>query len=907
MACLILTSCTTGNTTVLATQPSVSPGLIPYIGQHVSVIGHPGVCFYVEQIDSTCIDCTKNPTILPITGNPLCQCTVPFVAYILTPCEGSALPTLYSTQNLYSFVGTSITFLGQGEACYSVAGSLVMPTQLQPVIVECPTACTCEPVVCGCPEGFVLNLNNECEGIISVPPIDNGTLYGVIQAQWDEGNFGIYPAEFYEDITTKPWPILSSAPALVSIYSDNTLVPLLITNTISNPVWGGFTSSGSYRMRIAAVWTDAPPIGINQQPMNEWIGFSYCFTLTETKTYYVAYAVDDFARIFLDGTLMINQDVTGWAFRKLQIFPITLTAGQHTLTGEVKTTGASAMFAFEIYDATLAQLLAVSTPGSIDPYVVFSTAEQVGFDWQTGETSGYACPDGYSLNLCDGVTCTQITTVPQIPCLAWEITFCEGTNLSPIITNTNLTQYIGGVYSVTYTSGQNTITACCTVAQAPSQTAPIFNGTFSQIIYDCCEACMATCYLLEDCQNAVPDMILCTDLSQYVGKIIKIKGCGNICWQVSESNTCVGSINFDGEVTEFDTCELCLPPVPVPAPLELNLRKVKPGYNSPNSCVTLEYLQRVNCNFALQVYNEMLIKRYGITVCCDQDVDTWDIQKSELDYMLMGDPGMCKSTLCDCKAPCLIDVTFTLVPTCVAPILIDATFDNLCNPPTLVDVEIVVEIPCYCYVLIGANYTVEWIDCCCKTQSTTFTSNATICAQALPIIIEGTATVTLADTCGSELCVAPPPVCNCWLVTPGKTGILSLSYNACDGTPIVINNLEYGSVIELCSSTSPVIDGEGVVNINGFCNLDCGLVPNANCLCYILNVTSTDASVADATIKTLDCTTNTVITTNLNSISGPLYICSRIAPRITAGSANAEVNITVNYSLDCSLGECVAP
>ena len=97
---------------------------------------------------------------------------------------------------------------------------------------------------------------------------------------------------------------------------------------------------------------------------------------------------------------------------------------------------------------------------------------------------------------------------------------------------------------------------------------------------------MAVCYLLEDCQEAVPSMILCTDLKDYVGKIIKIAGCGNICWTVSEASSCEGSIKFEGEVTEFDTCLECLPPVPVPVPLELNLRKVKPGYNSPNSCVT---------------------------------------------------------------------------------------------------------------------------------------------------------------------------------------------------------------------------------------------------------------------------------------------------------------------------------
>lgn len=749
MACLILTSCTTGNTTVLTTQPSVSPGLIPYIGQHVSINGYPGVCFYVEQIDSTCIDCTKNPTLFPIEGNPICTCTVPFVAYILTPCEGSGLPTLYSTQNLYSFVGTSITFLGQGGACYSVVGSLTIPQELNPVIVDCPVPCACEPVVCGCPDGYTLNQDGLCEGIISVPPINNGTQYTVAHALWYEGTFSTLAAEFYEDITNKPWPILSTAPGTVSAYFDNNMVPLLITNTLSNQIWGGLMSSLNFRMRVAGVWTNS----INWDPINEWIGFSYCVTLTETKTYYIAYAVDDFARIFIDGVLMLNQDTSGWAFKKLQIFPITLSAGLHIITGEVKNVGISAIFSFEIYDATLPQLLAVANPGDIDPYVVFSSGDQIGLNWQTGETSGYSCPDGYALNTCDGLTCTQVVTVPQIPCDSWIINFCEGTGHLPIITNTDLTQYIGGIYSITYIVPHEPtpiiITACGTVEKAPSQIATSFNGTFSEIIYDCCEACMATCYLLTDCQEAVPSMILCTDLSAHVGKIIKIKGCGNICWQVSVSDTCVGSINFNGEVTEFETCLACLPPAPTPIPLELNLRKIKPGYNSPNSCVTLEYLQRVNCNFAKQVYNEMLIKRYGITVCCEQDVDTWDIQKSELDYTLMSDPNMCKSTLCDCKAPCLLDVTFALVPICVEPVIFDSGLTITCEAPVFVNGTVDVTTTCKS-LSISATVPltrVYYQNCCCEEVSVLVSEPIQICAKTTPYSLTDPIVIIDLGTC----------------------------------------------------------------------------------------------------------------------------------------------------------------
>lgn len=939
--CYVLRSCTTGDDTVLITSVTVS-ALSAYVGQHIRISNplYAGICFSVELLESGCVDCSKAASIIPLTPNPICTCTVVYNYYILTPCD-TTLPTFYTAQNLYPYDGTTITFFGQGGVCYTVTGSFNIPQGIASIGVQCPVACQCVIPDCGCPDGYTLNDENLCEGIINVPPIDNSVQYEVDPAIWNDGSFGINAAEFYEDITNKPWPILSTAPGAISIYFDNTLVPLLVTNTLANQIWGGFSSSVNYRMRVAGVWT-----GLGNLPINEWIGFSYCITLTETKTYYIAYAVDDFARIFIDGTLMLNQDTSGWAFKKLQIFPITLSSGLHIITGEVKNGGGSALFTFEIYDATLAQLLAVALPGDIDPYIVFSSQDQLGLNWQTGENSGYSCPDGYALNTCDGLVCSQIVTVPQLPCFTFKITFCDGVNLDPIITNTDLTQYLGAVYIICYTDGEDEICGCGSVSRADTEVAPDFTGTFSTIFYDCCEKCTQVCYLLEDCQGAVDPIITCTDLSNYVNNIVKLSNCGDICWKVTTSETCTDSIllgevlenypatyttspictyaipdlvkppisyfiNINGipyqftyttnsqviidlnslnlgefsgasnllvvigennygnlcyrfsldsqicippvcstyetnceyinipqsigslivfitingtlytttltgfgigklltwlnslnlgiftsncislicsinvygneiyenivigtgvesdtyipscnNVIDFDAaCEECLPPAPEPPPLVLHIRRIKPGYFSTNSCITTEYMERVNCNFAKQVYDAMLIKRYGITVCCDHDVDSWDIKKQGLDFELLGDPNMCKSTICHCLAPCLVDVVLTLLPTCVAPILIEATLDNLCFPPTFTDAIVTLEpepVPCNCYTLAGSNYTIGWIDCCCEYQSANFLTNATVCAHYLPIILEGSVTITAAEECGSELCVAPP-------------------------------------------------------------------------------------------------------------------------------------------------------
>ena len=468
------------------------------------------------------------------------------------------------------------------------------------------------------------------------------------------------------------------------------------------------------------------------------------------------------------------------------------------------------------------------------------------------------------------VNCPELCNCTDQPD-AWEITFCDGTGLDPIITSTDLDQYIAAVgtavFIITYTDGEDTITACGSVTKTLSQVAPVFTGTFSTIFYDCCEKCTQVCYLLEDCQGAVDPIITCTDLSNYVNQIVKLSNCGDICWKVSESETCDGSIllgtvieNFipsviEGKVCIYETnispefvtfaslqiminntqyfidfvnfaqlfidlnslglgtfslsgsylavagnenyglmclvrqpkpkiciepvcstytkyciykpirignaptyklpaavftiiingitytgnipsltvndffiylnslnlgvfvrvpsapvflivkvygnetygniqfagvitdntcvenenldfaqaCADCLPPLPPEPILDLHIRRIKPGYFSPNSCITTEYMDRINCNFAKQVYDAMLINRYGITVCCDHDVDAWDIKKQGLDFELLTDPDLCKSTLCYCPAPCLIAAFLTVNPTCIKPNLISAT------------------------------------------------------------------------------------------------------------------------------------------------------------------------------------------------------------------------------------------
>jgi hypothetical protein len=675
--CYVLRSCTTGDDTVLLTSTIVSPSLSAYVGQHVEVVGYPGICFSVELTESGCADCSKSDSIIPIAPNPICSCNTLIRYFRLDPCD-ELLPSFYTQQNLYPYDGTTITFFGQGGVCYNVTGVTEgsLPTNISAVTVDCPEPCNCTPQ-----------------------------------------------------------------------------------------------------------------------------------------------------------------------------------------------------------------------------------------------------PD------------------------AWEITFCDSTGLDPIITSTDLDQYIAAVgtavFIITYTDGEDIISACGSVTKTLSQVAPAFTGTFSTIFYDCCEKCTQVCYLLEDCQGAVDPIITCTDLSNYVDQIVKLSNCGDICWKVSISSTCDGSIllgtvienfipaviegkaciyqtNISPEFVTFSTlqiiinntqyvidfttflqlftdlnnlnlgtfslsgsylavtgnndyglmclvrqpkpkiciepvcstytkyctykairvgnaptyklpaavftiiingitytgnipsltindffiylnslnlgifvrvpsapvslivrvygnetygniqfagvvtdntcienenldfaqaCADCLPPLPPEPVLDLHIRRIKPGYFSPNSCITTEYMDRINCNFAKQVYDAMLIKRYGITVCCDQDVDTWDVRKQVLDFELLTDPTLCQSTLCYCPAPCLIGASLSINPTCIKPNLISATIPN----PS---------IPCICYQLdIDARGSLITFTDCEGNPTTTpgqFGSNNYVCSITVPTVNNTYTLTVLPNDCALGECTAPP-------------------------------------------------------------------------------------------------------------------------------------------------------
>lgn len=213
---------------------------------------------------------------------------------------------------------------------------------------------------------------------------------------------------------------------------------------------------------------------------------------------------------------------------------------------------------------------------------------------------------------------------------------------------------------------------CVTITAAPDCTgATDFPGQIFATYPDC-PTCIGICYLLTDCAGILHPMTVSNDLSGYVGQIVQFTDCGDTCWSVEVAPTCDDAVCTTAVSASFVDCVTCLPPV-VPIPPEpLHPRRVKPGYYTPGCDPA--YTERINCTFAEAVFDEMAKVRYGITVCCEEDIDKWDIKKQELDLRALYDPSLCKSTLPVCCPPCDVRAIITIF-VCPAPALVVPSFN----------------------------------------------------------------------------------------------------------------------------------------------------------------------------------------------------------------------------------------
>jgi hypothetical protein len=279
--------------------------------------------------------------------------------------------------------------------------------------------------------------------------------------------------------------------------------------------------------------------------------------------------------------------------------------------------------------------------------------------------------------------------------------------LNPLIvvyTETDLSAFIGSVIAVNEYPDD-----CWNVEVSALAVSPV--DVTGVIEFASCEECGRQFYLLEDCntENPEPNIITSTDLSLYVGQVITLEYCPEICWQVSETD--VSSQNEVVNITaSYTTCQICqimvLPCVcsrvinktKIPgviynyydcngvskftAPLAIGqaspkvcaklwvdapdveyfgncvdgicpddsrpIKSIRPGYNTPGC--TPEKYEKIMCNFSEGIYKQVVSMLYGVTTCCGEDSYRWEIRKELIELKAIDDPNYtCQLTgTCGC-------------------------------------------------------------------------------------------------------------------------------------------------------------------------------------------------------------------------------------------------------------------
>lgn len=235
--------------------------------------------------------------------------------------------------------------------------------------------------------------------------------------------------------------------------------------------------------------------------------------------------------------------------------------------------------------------------------------------------------------------------------VCYTLTSCDQ-SANPFVVANDLSSYIGLVLQVCADDLLNpdfTGCKCFTVSVAPDCEGAIVLPTID--VYSDCIACEPVCYQLVDCLDANNIIITSDDLSAYVGTTVQLSECPDKCWQVTLALNCTGAVCVSEVIKTFTDCVSCLPPAPQPEPLVLHPRRIKPGYYTPGC--SPEYTEKVSCAFADAQYNKMLVDRYGLTMCCEEDAIKWEIKMQLLDFKAIYDPELCKCFIQCCPPTCV--------------------------------------------------------------------------------------------------------------------------------------------------------------------------------------------------------------------------------------------------------------
>jgi len=243
-----------------------------------------------------------------------------------------------------------------------------------------------DPPTCVCPAEY-FPVNGQCAKVTIeavAPPITNVMLPPAPYYQYSWWGVKVYNTGYAKDGS-----------------GNYTLYTFPSTEENPDNFWqnnDGETDEGA--MNRTCLWTTLNSFG--EGGVGEEIGFSQCIEVTEEKKYLVGFGVDNAVRIVVDSQIVMEQSKIADAnrFRYWNVYPVTLTPGAKVLEVIAHNVNGPAGIGVEIYDCTVAQLMATKTQAQLDPYIIFSTKDLFNTETYYGTDGGYAIRPGWSLVSC---------------------------------------------------------------------------------------------------------------------------------------------------------------------------------------------------------------------------------------------------------------------------------------------------------------------------------------------------------------------------------------------------------------------------------------------------------------------------------------------------------------------------
>lgn len=363
-------------------------------------------CFTVSALSGSCFNSINwitnvyEDNVLKYTNNFYSSSGLTGPIIDVTTFSGSVV-TAFDTLNYdYTFDGTGFT-VTNNTGLKNL--TLELTTELD-YDINCPvTGNTTGFTSCSCPAGYTATTANDgCQKITTTASTFNGTGFTVVAGDQNI-NYGKFGAYFFPDATNIPDLPLTRTSSSTNLTTQGgaVITPTNISSP-SNTFWDSSGSTSQGRLNNVGVFAST----------TEWLGFTECIEITETKVYYIGIAADNYIKFSIDGVMILEIPTTQThtaTFDVWHVIPYTLTSGKHIVEVYGRNDSSNKSFGAEIYNPTdLATLTGATTTG--DTGVIFSTVNRIGSNYDIGATMGYVCPTGYSLDTCSGGTpvCTLI-------------------------------------------------------------------------------------------------------------------------------------------------------------------------------------------------------------------------------------------------------------------------------------------------------------------------------------------------------------------------------------------------------------------------------------------------------------------------------------------------------------------